>query len=321
MRLCIFGGGAVGGHLAARLAAAGEEVSVIARGAHLQAVQENGIRLLHGTETIEGKVRASERAAELGPQDFVVVTLKANLLEAFAEGCAPLLGRDTAVVFVQNGIPWWYARELAFLDPGGRLARAVAPERVLGGVAYSANEIVAPGVIKNNVPGNNMLVVGEAALGESPRLEALRRALERCGLSSPPSADIRCSIWAKLLQNLGSSALCTLTGANLAELRGDAELNRLAVRVAAEGRAIAAALGVDVGRAPPRPGGGQSSGMVSHKPSMLQDFERGKPMEIDAQLRSPLELGRRAGVPVPTLEALAALCARKAAVKGLYRDT
>jgi len=319
MRLCIFGAGAVGGHLAARLAAAGEEVSVIARGAHLQAVQENGIRLLHGTETIEGKVRASERAAELGPQDFVVVTLKASLLEAFAEGCAPLLGRDTAVVFVQNGIPWWYARELGFLDPGGKLARAVAPARVLGGVAYSANEIVAPGVIKNNVPGNNMLVLGEAATGGSERLARLRRALERCGLSSPPTPDIRCSIWAKLLQNLGSSALCTLTGASLVELRGDAELNRLAARVAAEGRAIAAALGVEVERAPPRPGGGQSSGRVSHKPSMLQDYERGKPMEIDAQLRAPLELGRRAGVPAPTLEALAALCARKAAVKGLYR--
>src|SRR5258708_23697317 len=135
-------------------AAGGNDAAVLGRGADLPAVRSRGLKLLHGEQTIVGKVRAAETAAELGAQDAVFVTLKANLLGAFAEQCAPLLGRDTAVVFVQNGIPWWYDARLVRLDPGGKLARAVAPERVIGGVAHSANAIVEPGVIENHVPGN-----------------------------------------------------------------------------------------------------------------------------------------------------------------------
>src|SRR5258708_1523567 len=207
MRIGIFGAGAVGGHLAARLAASGHEVSVIARGAHLRAMQEKGVRLLHGAETIGGRVRGAERSAELGTQDLVFVTLKANLLETFARDCAALLGPHTGVVFAQNGIPWWYgtglARErrgppnLAPLDPGGQLSRAVGPERVMGGVIYSANEVVEPGVVMNKVPGNNMLVVGEADDAQSERIKIVRDVLERSGMSSPAAPDIRAAIWAK----------------------------------------------------------------------------------------------------------------------------
>src|SRR5262245_39266169 len=123
MKLCVFGAGAVGGHIAAKLAASGEEVSVIARGAHLEAMQKGGIRLLHGDKTIQGRVNASSQPTDLGVQDVVLVTLKANMLGNFADAAAPLLGPETAVAFVQNGIPWWYAKELTRLDPGGRLAR------------------------------------------------------------------------------------------------------------------------------------------------------------------------------------------------------
>src|SRR3954462_13873169 len=191
MRICVFGAGAIGGNFAARLAAAGNDVSVVARGAHLEAIRAHGLKLLHGDETILGRVRAAASASELGAQDAVFVTLKANLLGAFADQCAPLLGRDTAVVFVQNGIPWWYDARLARLDPGGRLAKAVAPERIVGGVAYSANEILEPGVIENHVPGNNMIVIGRPDRKETPLIAELRRTLEAADLASPALADIR----------------------------------------------------------------------------------------------------------------------------------
>jgi 2-dehydropantoate 2-reductase len=318
MKLCVFGAGAVGGHIAAKLAASGEEVSVVARGAHLEAIRRGGLTLLHGEKTIGGKVKASQNPAELGPQDMVLVTLKANMLGDFADAAAPLLGRDTPVVFVQNGIPWWYAKTLARLDPGGKLARAIAPARVIGGVAYSANVIVEPGVVKNNVPGNNMIVVGEVNNEKTSRIGELRKILDKADLSSPPVEDIRQSIWAKLLQNLATSSLCTLTGVSVGEVRADPYLSRIGARLGIEGKAVAAALGVDVERAPARPGGGQASGAMGHKPSMLQDYERGRAMEIDAQLAAPLELARAAGVAAPTLEAIVSLVMHKAAAKGLY---
>jgi len=318
MKICVYGAGAVGGHIAARLAAAGSEVCVVARGAHLAAIRRNGLKLIRGDETIVSRVSASEKAACLGPQDFVLVTLKANVLGAFAEGCAPLLGPRTAVAFVQNGIPWWYAREIERLDPGGKLARAISAERILGGVAYSANDVVEPGVVLNHVPNSNMIVVGEASHENSSRIQKLRSLLEQAGMSSPAVEDIRQAIWRKLAVNLGTSTLCTITGANIAEVRSNARLAELAARLGAEGRAIAGALGVAIERAPQRPGGGQSSGMIQHKPSMLQDYERGRPMEIDAQIMAPLALARERGVPTPTLDLAAALVAHKAAAKGLY---
>jgi 2-dehydropantoate 2-reductase len=318
MKLCVFGAGAVGGHIAAKLAASGEDVSVVARGAHLEAIKRNGLKLLHGPAVITGKVRASENPEHLGPQDMVLVTLKANQLGDFADAAAPLLGPDTAVAFVQNGIPWWYAKDFARLDPGGKLARAIEPRRVLGGVAYSANIMVEPGVIRNNVPGNNMIVVGETDCSNSGRVSALRKILERADLSSPPVEDIRQSIWAKLLQNLGTSSLCTLMGVTVGEVRADPSLAAVAARLGAEGRAIAGALGVAVERAPMRPAGGQSAGPVMHKPSMLQDYERGKAMEIDAQLAAPLEFARSRGVAAPTLESVTSLVIYRARAKGLY---
>ncbi|HYR33991.1 MAG TPA: 2-dehydropantoate 2-reductase [Burkholderiales bacterium] len=317
MKLCVFGAGAVGGHIAAKLAAAGNDVSVVARGAHLAAMRSRGIKLLHGGETILGRVRAAETARELGPQDAVFVTLKANLLPAFAEQAQWLLGADTAVVFVQNGIPWWYDERLTRLDADGRLARAVARERIVGGVAYSANEIVEPGVIENHVPGNNMIVIGRPDGAETPLLRQLREALGRADLSSPPLADIRQSIWSKLAQNLWTSTLCTITGMTVREVQDHAPLAAVAEQARQEAAAIARGLGVQFERAPRRPSGKSSSG-AAHKPSMLQDYERGRPMEVEAQLVAPLELGRMEKVHTPTLDVLVPLVAAKAAAKGLY---
>lgn len=328
MNICVFGAGAVGGHFAAKLAARGHDVSVVTRGAHLEAIRQRGITLLHGADTLRARVRAAESAASLGAQDFVFVTLKANALAAFAQGAAPLLKPDTGVVFAQNGIPWWYGiglsgkrpkpPDLSRLDPGGALQKLLRQEQVIGGVVYSANEVLEPGVVKNNVPGNNMLVVGAATDRDSEAMQRLRETLTQADIASPRTRDIRTAVWAKLVQNLSTAALCTLLETTVADVRGSEPLKALAARLAAEARAIALAHGVDPDLAPARPGGGQSSGAISHKPSLLQDYERNRAMEVEALLAAPLAFARAAGVAAPTLETLVPLVAHKAAAKGLY---
>jgi len=327
LRICIFGAGAVGGHLAARFAAAGHEVSVFARGAHLEAMNVRGIELRSGDEVVRAKVRGSDRAAALGTQDAVFVTLKANLLGLLAEQAAPLLGPDTPVAFVQNGIPWWYAQglskerpappDLSRLDPGGAIARSIAPERVIGAVVFSANHVAAPGVIQNSTPGRNMLTVGEPDDAPSARIRRLRATIAAAALHSPETGDIRQSIWSKLVLNIGSSTLCVLTGLSVGELMSDPVLAEIRTRITTEGFSIAAAHGIAVEGAPKRPGG-QTPGIVGHKPSMLQDYEQGRPMEVESQIMTPLAFARSAGVEVPSFELAATLAARKAAAKGLY---
>jgi len=328
LRICIYGAGAVGGHFAARLGAAGHDVSVVARGAQLDALRARGVTLLAGEERVSARVRASDRPADLGAQDWVLVTLKANALGALADGLAPLLGPDTAVVFCQNGIPWWYAQglsaarpappDLARLDPGGLVARAAAPERVVGGVIYSANEVLEPGVIRNNTAGSNTLTIGEPDDRASGRVAALRATLEGAHIGSPPANDIRKVVWAKLTLNLGSSILCLLAEVTVSELMADDALAAVRARLSAEGRATAAAHGVTLEAAAPRPGPALAA-PARHKPSMLQDYERGRPMEIEAQVLAPLAFARAAALAVPTLEALAPLAAHKAHARGLYQ--
>lgn len=327
MRICVFGAGAVGGHFAVKLAAAGHEVSVVARGAHLDAIRRNGLVLKTGGQQIKAPVRASDEPAELGVQDVVISTLKANGLPALAAGIGPLLGPQSAVVFAQNGIPWWYGHGLAAsrrrppdlsrLDPGGALARSVGVERALGGVIFSANTVVEPGVIENTTPQNNSLTVGEPDDTLSPRVSALRAALEGAGIGSKPVGDIRHTIWSKLLRNLSFSTLCLLTGHALDVLSKDRALMETTSRLMDEGLAIAAAHGVTISMTPPErlPPTGVAG---RHKPSILQDYERGRPMELEAMVMAPVAFGRVAGIATPTLDVVAALAARQAADKGLY---
>jgi len=326
VRICVFGAGAVGGHFAVQLAASGHDVSVIARGPHLEAIRADGLVLLKGGERIVARVPAADDPRTIGPVDFVLVTLKAAGLETFADRVAPLLGRDTAVVFAQNGVPWWYAQgiaparprppDLAMLDPGGKLARAVAPERVVGAVVYSANEVVQPGVVLNNSPQRNVLVLGEPDDRPSERLRRLAAALAESAIEAPIETDIRRSIWAKLVVNLGSAPIGVLTEGTVKENFADPAVVELRKRIQAEARAVAAAHGVSAEGAPLPPP--HAPGGPQHKTSMLQDYERGRPMEIDAILMAPLWFARAAGVPVPTLEAVVALAAHKARKKGLY---
>jgi 2-dehydropantoate 2-reductase len=325
--ICIFGAGAIGGHLAAKLAAAGHAVAAVARGPNLEALRTRGIALREGARSYTGRVRATSDAAELGPQDVVFVTTKATALGAFAAAAPSLLHPGTLVVFAQNGVPWWYAQglgrdrppppDLSCLDPGGRLARAIDPSQVVGAVVYSSNHVVAPGEIDNISEGRNMLVVGQPADRPSPRIDALRVLLERSGMPSPPATDIRCAVWDKLVNNLGA-ALCVPLGEPIGALYEDAQLLAARERLLGEGRAIARAHGVALENAPKRPGGKQFAGSARHKPSMLQDYEAGRPMEVEAILRAPCAFARAAGVEVPALEQLAALVAGLAARKGLY---
>jgi 2-dehydropantoate 2-reductase len=328
MRICVYGAGAVGGHLAAKLAAAGHEVSVVARGAQLAALRKNGVTLLHGEERIAARVKASEDPAALGAQDLVMVTLKANALSSLPGKIHSLMKSETAVVFAQNGIPWWYATglspsrpkppDLSRLDPAGELKRAIPAERLIGAVIYSANDVIEPGVVMNHTAGNNMLVIGNCDDRESAEVQDLRQVLEEADLSSPPAPDIRQVVWAKLVMNMGTGTLCLLTGGTVADVRRDPATAKIVEQVLGEARAIARAHGVDASQAPKRPSGGHSSGQIAHKPSILQDYERGRPMEIEAQLATPLAFARAAGVVTPTLDMLIPLAVHKAAAKGLY---
>ena len=323
MKVCVYGAGAVGGHFAAQLAATGNDTAVIARGEHLAAMRGKGLVLLKGDRRIVGRVRASDRPADIGPVDVVLVTLKATAPQLLATGLPPLLGPRTLVVFAQNGIPWWYAQglgpgciappELERLDPGGALARAVPAASVVGAVIYSANEVVEPGVVRNDAPQRNMLVLGEPAGGPGERLHELAAALEAGEVRAPIETDIRRSVWAKVLINLAGSALGLITGETLRDTFADPAMADLRQRIQAEGAAVARASGVDpVGAPQPEahvPGG------PAHKTSMLQDYERGRAMELDALLRAPLWFARAAGVATPALDAVIGLALHKAQMK------
>jgi 2-dehydropantoate 2-reductase len=320
MRICIFGAGAVGSHFAVRLALSGHDVSCVMRGPHLEATKANGLTLRIGGEELSARVNASDDPAALGSQDVVISTLKANGLSALVAGLPPLLRDDTAIVFAQNGIPWWYdiglsadqppPPDLGFLDPGDRLRSAVAKDRIIGGVIFSSNEITAPGIVVNDSPERNMLLVGECDDRPSQRIERLRAALNEAGIQSPPAPRIREAIWTKLTSNMSVSVLCSLTGQTARVTTEDPALRDVVPRLLDEAQAVARICYPEVtrrtGRAP------------DHKPSLRQDFERGRPMEIDALVTAPATFARAAGLFTPTLDTIAGLATRQARDKGLY---
>ena len=323
MRICIFGAGAVGSHFAVRLALAGNEVSCVMRGPHLEAAKAKGLVLRVGDVEFSARVKASDDPATLGPQELVISTLKANALESLVAGLPALLSDDTAVVFAQNGIPWWYdiglspdhppMPDLGFLDPGGRLREAVSRERIIGGVIFSANEVVAPGAVVNLSPERNMLLVGECDDRAGARIEGLRTMLNQVSIQSPPTPRIREAIWSKLLTNMSMSVLCLLTGQTAKAVREDPTLRDIVPRLLDEANNIGQSCFPDVKRVT------RSGPAPDHKPSLLQDFERGRAMEIDALVRAPAAFARAAGLSTPMLDLLAALAIRQARDKGLYR--
>jgi len=324
MRACVYGAGAIGGHLAVRLAKGGADVSIIARGKHLAAIQANGleVRAIDGVHKV--KVQATDDPRTVGPVDVVFVTVKAPALPAVAEGIGPLLKQDTAVPFVMNGIPWWFflhlggphdGRKLPRVDPDDVLLKAVGPDRAIGGVVYSASAVIDPGVIDVEQP-RSRIVLGEPNGTLSPRVAALAEVITAGGIIGEATTEIRTEIWNKLISNLAGGTLAVLSGSAPKTVYTEPAARDAALRIMHEATAIAQALGA-------RPGTNhearvKSQGGMDHKPSILQDLELGRPMEVDGLFDAPLVLARIAGVETPTLDLLVALCKLRARASGLY---
>ncbi len=324
MKICIFGAGAIGGYMGAKLAQAGADVSLVARGPHLKAMHENGLRLIEESGETTVQVTASDNAADLGPQDYVIVTLKAHSVPPVVQHMQPLIGDNTTIVSGVNGVPWWYFHKLGgplegtrldSVDPGHAQWDGFGPDRVLGCVVYPAAEVIEPGVVKH-IEGNRFSL-GEPDGSKSERAMALSKALASAGLKAPVRPRIRDEIWVKLWGNLSFNPISALTHATLDVLCTDIGTREVARNMMIEAQTIAEKLGVkfpiDVDR---RIQGGADVG--AHRTSMLQDLDQGRPMEIDALVGSVKELGSVTDTPTPTIDTVLSLIQLRGKVAGLY---
>ena len=318
MRVGIFGAGAIGGLLGARLALAGNDVTFIARGPHLAAMRADGVTLISGGQTLVARPRCLADARDAGIQDYVFVTLKAHSLPAAAADIAAMMGPDTALVTGINGVPYWYFygvdgpcrdRLVESVDPGGALWKILPPSQTIGCVVYPAAEVIRPGVIEHGY--GDRFSLGEPDGSRSPRIEALSRTIIAAGLKAPIRPRIRDEIWVKLWGNLAFNPLSALTLSTLDRLAGVPELRHVAREMMREAQSVAEALGIrfpiDVDR---RIDGAAEVG--AHRTSMLQDLERGRTMETDALLGAVLELGSIVGQEMPTCRTVLALLRERA---------
>ncbi len=325
MRICVFGAGAVGGHVGALLSREGLDVTLIARGPHLAAMKRDGLTLVGaaGDEFVT-RPRCTDDPAEAGVQDYVLVALKAHSVPPVADRMTPLLGPDTVVVPVVNGIPWWYFhklegpyedRRVACVDPGGRQWTHIGPERVVGCVVWTSAEVERPGVVRHSY--GNRMPLGEPDGNRSERALALSRAMIAAGLKSPVRPRIRNEIWMKLWGNLSFNPVSVLTGATLETLATDPGCRGVLQAMMEEGRAVGEALGAEFPMdVDARIKAAEEVG--AHRTSMLQDLDQGRPMEIDALVGAVVELGRLTGVPTPTVDLVHALVVRRAREAGCY---
>lgn len=321
MRICIYGAGSVGGYLAASLAQGGADVSVVARGAHLAAIQSNGLTVETPGGSITARLAASADPADLGPQDVVMVTVKSPALPAVAASITPLLRTDTPVAFVMNGIPWWYFhphedRRLPRLDPGNALWNTIGPHRAIGGVFWPACSVPAPGIVRLLSGAGRGTTFGEPDGSISTRIEAIAGAFRAASLPVTIAHDIRELIWQKLAFNLSAGPMCVLTQSPVRATHEEAALIDCSRHLVAEAEAIAAAMGfqlnMDIDRVV------ATNTQLAHRPSILQDLEAGRPMEIDALYSVPLDLARLHGIATPTLDLLVSMIKVKARAAGLY---
>lgn len=324
MKVCIYGAGAIGGYLGVQLAQTDAEISLVARGAHLEAMQQNGLKLLIGDEQRVEKVRATANPAELGVQDVVIICLKAHSITGAIDAMKPLLGSHTRIVTAVNGIPYWYfyrhgnqfeGTTLESIDPGGRQWRELGPERGIGCIVYPATELESPGVIRH-IYGDKF-PIGEPSGDTTPDVERLSKLFEAAGLKAPVLDRIRDEIWLKLWGNVCFNPISALTHATLDVICSDPATRALSKAMMLETQAIAETFGVtfrvDVER---RIEGARKVG--AHKTSMLQDLERGRPMEIDPLVTVVQEMGRLTGIPTPAIDAVLGLVIQRAKVAGLY---
>lgn len=310
MRYAVLGAGGIGGLIGARLTRAGEQVTLVARGAHLQAMRERGLRVIEEDGEFTVHPECTDRLDAVRGADAVFVTLKAHSLPALAEELGARLGAKTSLVAAQNGLPWWYFQGLSggfeglhleSVDPGGVLARSIDPAAIVACVVYPATRILEPGVIEH-VEGNR-LSLGEPGGGRSERCLQLSAALTAAGFKAPVQPEIRTEIWVKLLGNAVFNPISALTGATLAQIVDDDDARALARAAMAEAAAVATRLGVRLPLSVDRRIRGAGE-VGEHKTSMLQDLEAGRPLEVDALVGSVLELADRLDVAAPHLATL-----------------
>ena len=311
MKVCVVGAGAIGGYMAVRIAKAGHDVSVIARGPHLAAIRSHGLKLVEADqELVATNLSATDNICELGPQDVVLLALKAHQIEAVVDDLSVLLGPKTVLVTLQNGIPWWYfqrfdspysGRVVKTVDPNGVLFNNIDPDRIIGCIAYPAATVSEPGVIKH-VEGNRF-PVGELDGSESDRVNQVSALFTEAGFKARVLTDIRSEIWLKLWGNLTFNPISAVTHATLVDICQFPLTRTLAATMMTEAQSIGERLGAGF-RVPMerRIAGAESVG--KHKTSMLQDVEVGKPLEIDGMLGVVVELAEMTEVDVPTLRAL-----------------
>jgi 2-dehydropantoate 2-reductase len=320
MKICVYGAGAIGGYLAVELALSGHDVCVVARGAHLEAIQRHGLRLrVRGQEKV-AKVLADSDPRALGPQDMVICALKAHQSFESAESFAPLLKSDTPVITAMNGIPWWYfyktggpfeGRYLQTVDPGGRQWTSIGPQRAIGCVVEPACEVIAPGVIAHHE--FNRFIIGEPDGSRSHRVQQLNEVLTAAGFDAPIRDNIRWNIWLKLWGNVCFNPIAALTGATLGRMIGNRDLRALCKSMMLETQSVNEALGVHIPTEMMDRRLDAAAKATDHKMSMLQDLERGRSLEINALVGAVQELGRLTSVKTPMVDALLALTRERAA--------
>jgi len=310
MKICIVGAGAIGGMVGVKLAQAGEDVTFIIRGTNLAAATKNGIRLImeDGSESLVYPVKATDSLSEPGPQDVVILAMKAHQLPPVAAGLRGLFGPDTIVVTLQNGIPWWYfsknpgsyeGMRIEAVDPGGVIAANIEIDRVIGCVVYPASEMIAPAVIRHQE--GNRFSVGELEGIETPRVKMVSELFRKAGFKSPVLKDIRSEIWLKLWGNVCFNPISALAHATLVDICQFPLSRDLAAKMMVEVQTIGERLGVHF-RVPleRRIAGAEAVG--PHKTSMLQDVEHGRTLELDALVGAVVELGRLTGIPTPHID-------------------
>ena len=325
MKICIYGAGAVGGLIAARLAQSGHEVSVVARGAHLTAILKDGLKIVSEGKQTAIRLKANNDAAKLGPQDCVIVAVKGQSLPGVAANIAPLLGDDTSIVTAMNGVPWWFFDRLAFgggklhlesLDPGGALSRAMPTDRIVGCVVHLAASTPEPGLIRHSM--GERLILGEPGGKNTARTQAIVEALKAAGFQAEASSFIEKDFWVKLLGNISFNPVSALTLATANRLIADEYVKAYMVAIMRECLAIGRAVGVDADIDPEA-----RMDMARHlgvfKTSMQQDMEAGKRLEIDGLLTGTLEIARKAGGAAPFTESLAGLARLRAESTGQYK--
>ena len=324
MKICIYGAGAIGGWIGARLAAIGEPVSVVARGATLAALQTHGLRLQQAEGLLQVPVQAADNAAALGVQDLVVVAVKAPALAEVARDIAPLLGPHTMVLTAMNGVPWWFFQgfggayagtSLKAVDASGAIAAAIPARHVVGCVVHASCALQAPGVVQHHF--GNKLILGEPSGVQTERVQALSALLEKAGFEAPVAEQIQRDTWYKLWGNMTVNPVSALTGATTDLILDDPLVRDFISQVMREAKEIGARIGIPIDQQP-EDRHAVTRKLGAFKTSMLQDVEAGKPVELDALVTVVQELGVLTAVPTPFTDALLGLARLQARVKGLY---